>query len=63
MITVNELATAVVKMRTAPKDYFRSKTNRHLSEAKVAEAEVDRLLNELAPTTLAVRAEQGRLFG
>ena len=62
-MTLEEFAGAVAKMRKAQKNFFQSKTNRHLSEAKAAEAEVDRLLNELAPTNVAIRAQQQMLFG
>ena len=62
-MTFEDFAGSVAKMRRAQKDYFQSRTNRHLSEAKAAEAEVDRLLNELAPSNVSVRAEQQTLFG
>ncbi|QIP14713.1 hypothetical protein G8759_19890 [Spirosoma aureum] len=65
MVTLTEFAASVSKMRKAQKDYFRLKTNQKLSEAKTVEAEVDRLLGELAPNNVAVRADlgqQARLF-
>lgn len=57
MATLEMLAVATSKMRKLQKEYFRIRTNTLLKEAKAAEAEVDRLLKELAPTNVAIAAD------
>lgn len=66
MVDINELAEAGLTMRTAQKQYFRTRQNKWLSEAKEAEARFDALLARMAPANVALTAglaEQGRLFG
>lgn len=65
MVDVNELAEAVLKMRTAQKRYFRTRQAKWLSESKDLELCVDELLKTLAGASVAIReglTEQTRLF-
>ena len=66
MVTLEMLAEAVSRMRKAQKEYFLRRSNNLLNEAKKAEAEVDAILKAMAPTNVAIRADQGfqaDLFG
>jgi len=56
MATLEMLAVATSKMRKIQVAYFSKRTNALLKEAKDAEAEVDQLLRELAPTNVAIAA-------
>ena len=65
MTDFKEFAGGVAKMRRAQQDYFRKRTQTCLKEAKAAEAEVDRMLLDIAPGNVAVRANlasQTKLF-
>lgn len=65
MVELNELAEAVLAMRTAQKNYFRTRQAKWLSESKEREALVDRMLIQLAPVSVAIAdqvARQGTLF-
>lgn len=66
MIDLETLAVAVSKMRVAQTLYAKKRTESAHKQAKHCEAEVDRLLTLLAPTSVAVHVQvnlQTSLFG
>lgn len=65
MTDFEEFAGVVAKMRRAQQDYFRKRTQTQLNQAKDLEKEVDRMLLDIAPGNVAVRANlatQMKLF-
>ena len=65
MTDFKAFAEAVAKMRRAQQDYFRKRTQTQLNQAKDLEKEVDRMLLDIAPGNVAVRANlatQTKLF-
>ncbi|RYC69775.1 hypothetical protein [Spirosoma sordidisoli] len=56
---LDELVRATRTMRQAQKKYFRSRTTTALSESKIAEAAVDRLLQQHPEPAQPVQAELG----
>lgn len=54
-ISVGELAKAVQAMRNAQKKYFSLRTGQALSDARLAEQHVDRLLKDILDPSLFPR--------
>jgi len=55
-MTIEELAILVSRMRTSQKDYFRTRSDSDLKEAKAIESRVDKAVQEILDN------RQGKLF-
>ena len=61
MTDYKDFAEAVSRMRLAQQNYFRKRTQTWLTQAKSAEAEVDRMLKDIAPQHVGVRVDLASL--